>query len=251
VINAGVSGTTAHEVLDPSSEPDHPRPESLQLPALLAMNPRLLIVSFGSNEAIRGWPVEQAAADLERVLSRVTAAGVPVVLVGTHVDCAYLPCGDPAPGYGRQRYLSNWDEILTRLAARYQAGLVLDVEHGFGKNELTDWIHPSARGYSLMAKRIEPTVRAMLHGEATRPMAPATAPPLSNDGAPSEPGEQADNQPPPPDPQPQGALWPGGPRNSHNLLPWNLERLLSLLGSGRATEPPQRLAEPGSGNRIS
>jgi acyl-CoA thioesterase I len=235
VVNAGVSGTTAREVLDPSSEPGHPRPQSLQLPALLALHPRLLIVSFGSNEAVRGWPVGQTAADLDRILSRVTAAGVPVVLVGTHVDCAYLPCQDPAPGYSRQRYLSNWDGMLIRLAARYGAGLVLDVEHGFGDSELTDWLHPNARGYALMALRIEPAVRAIFYREGNRPAAPAAtmrpAPELSNGGgAPGEPARQPEHQPPPPDPQPQGALWPGGPRNSHNLLPLNLEKLLSLLG---------------------
>jgi hypothetical protein len=39
VVNAGVSGAMAREVLDPASQPSIARPVALQLAALLALHP--------------------------------------------------------------------------------------------------------------------------------------------------------------------------------------------------------------------
>jgi lysophospholipase L1-like esterase len=247
VVNAGISGTTAREILDPPSEPNHPRPVSLRLPALLALHPRLMIVSFGSNEVQRGWPVWQAATDLDRLIGRITAAGVPVVLVGTHVDCDVSPCQGPEPGYSRQRYLSNWDAALTQVATRYQTGLVLDVERGFGRDDLTDWIHPTALGYWRMAQRIEPAVVSVLQRHGQRAPGAHPAPRLPADDGWSPPPRQAPEPRTPPEPRSQSEMWPGGP---HQFLPWNLDRLVSLLGLGHVTESPQVVSEPGPGPRI-
>jgi lysophospholipase L1-like esterase len=142
VVNAGVSGTTAYGLLDSTWAADSTRPPSLRLPALLAMHPRLMIVGFGSNEAIRGWPIRQTAHDLDLLLGRISAAQVPVVLVGTHVDCYVLPCTSD-PGYARQRYTEDWDAALGWLATKYSAPVVVDVEDGFTPRDFTDWIHPS------------------------------------------------------------------------------------------------------------
>jgi lysophospholipase L1-like esterase len=230
VVNAGISGTTAHEVLDPSSEPNHPRPASLQLPALLALHPRLMIVSFGSNEVQRGWPMWQAAADLNRVLARISGAGIPIVLVGTHIDCFVSPCPQPGPGYTRQRYLSNWDTTLTQMAGRYGAGLVLDVERGFTSDDLTDWIHPTAIGYWRMAQRVEPVVVSILQRQAQRSPGAQPAPRLPDHGGWSPPsGTPDDGQR---EPRSQSEIWPGGP---HEYQPWTLDRLLSYLVDRHAT----------------
>jgi lysophospholipase L1-like esterase len=162
VVNAGISGTTAREVLDPASELNHPRPVSLQLPALLALDPRLMVVGFGTNEANRGWPLAETVDDFRQLLGRIAAAHVPIVLVGTHVDCTVQACTPPPPGVVAQVYTTAWDAALTTLAAEYHAGLVLDVEHGFTDADMTDWIHCTAQGYQLMADRIEAAVRARL-----------------------------------------------------------------------------------------
>jgi lysophospholipase L1-like esterase len=154
VLNAGISGTTAHEVLDPASETE-PRPVDLQLPALLALHPRLMVVGFGTNEASRGWTIARTVADFRQLLDGIAAAHVPIVLVGTHVDCTQ--CLPPPPPYA-----SDWDAALTALAAEYHAGLVLDVEQGFTAADMIDWIHCTAQGYQLMADRIEAMVRTML-----------------------------------------------------------------------------------------
>jgi lysophospholipase L1-like esterase len=162
VVNAGISGTTAHEVLDPASELTHPRSVSLQLPALLALHPRLMVVGFGTNEANRGWPLARTVADFRQLLDRISAAHVPMVLVGTHVDCTVQACSPPLPGEVVQVYTTAWDAALRELATQYHAGLVLDVQHGFTAADMTDWIHCDALGYQLMADRIETAVRARL-----------------------------------------------------------------------------------------
>jgi lysophospholipase L1-like esterase len=154
VVNAGISGTTAHEVLDPASETE-PRPVDLQLPALLALHPRLMVVGFGTNEASRGWSLARTVADFRQLLDRIAAAHVPIVLVGTHVDCTQ--CLPPPPPYA-----ADWDAALTTLAAEYHTGLVLDVEQGFTAADMSDWIHCTAQGYQLMADRIEAVVRTRL-----------------------------------------------------------------------------------------
>jgi lysophospholipase L1-like esterase len=158
VVNAGVSGTMAREVLDPATQPAITRPLALQLPALLALHPRLMVVGFGTNEALQGVTIEQASADLDQLLKRIAAAGVPLVIVGTHVDCVVAAC----PG-SQQVYTGAWDAALSALAARYHAGLVLDVEHGLtAAAEMTDVVHPDAAGYVIVAQRVGAVVRSRL-----------------------------------------------------------------------------------------
>jgi lysophospholipase L1-like esterase len=202
VVNAGVSGTTAYGILHPGWDGPH-RPDSLQLPALLALHPRLMIVGFGSNEAQQGWPIRETAHDLDLLLDRIAAAGVPLVLFGTHVDCVEMPCSRPAPGYPRQRYTEEWDAALTWLAARHGAQAVLDVESGFTREDLTDWIHPSAAGYWLIEQRLRPAVLRALDGAAETRTAP-----------PAEPVE-----PPGPDPAPPEPLWGGEGSRAHRTPP--------------------------------
>lgn len=158
VINAGVGGTSAHEVVDPASEPGDLRPVSLQLPALLALHPRLFVVMFGATEAIRGYPISRTIADLTQLLTRIDAAHVPILVAAIHVDCTNHPECTPPP----QVYTSAWDQALVTLAVQFNAGLVTDLENGLTPAMLTDWIHPDAQGYQVIAQRIEVGIRARL-----------------------------------------------------------------------------------------
>jgi lysophospholipase L1-like esterase len=157
VVNAGVDGNSAYAVLHPEATEDLRRPVSLQIPAILAMHPRLVIVGLGTIEAYFGVPLTRAVADLDAVL---TALGrVPMVLVGTHVDCRAVIC--PAPQ--QQPYTSAWDDALRILAMRHHAGLLLDSERGMTQPvSLSDTAHPTPRGYVELARRIAPVVSARL-----------------------------------------------------------------------------------------
>ncbi len=224
VVNAGVSGTTAYGLLDPTNPADSRRPASLRLPALLAMHPRLVVLGFGSNEAVRGWPIRETAHHLDLLLGRFDAASVPVVLLGTHIDCVMMPC-PTAPGSFRQRYTNDWDAALGWLAAKHGAQAVVDVEKGFTPDELTDWIHPSSLGYSLIARRVGPAVLRALAGE--RPSAPSTAATTPSSNPPD--GQDRQLQPPEArrDPPRPGSIWDGewGGGRTYLRLP-----ILDLLG---------------------
>ena len=161
VVNAGVSGTSAAGMFDPAIDGNH-RPASLMLPALLALHPRLMVVGFGTVEAARDVPIAQTSADLDRVLRVIAAAHVPIVLMGTHVDCTVNPCYPNAPGRGPQVYTTAWDTALSALATKYHAGLLLDVEKGLLPADKTDWLHCTASGYQKIADRVEVALRARL-----------------------------------------------------------------------------------------
>ena len=158
VINAGVNGDTAYSVLHPSTPGFGHRPPSLQLPALLAQRPRLVIVELGMAEAVYGWPISRASADLDALLTAI--GDVPTVIVGSHTDCSVLKICLGGDGV---RYTDAWDDQLRILAARHHSGLVLDVENGLqAAGDLTDVLHPNLRGYLVIAERIAPAVHERL-----------------------------------------------------------------------------------------
>jgi len=229
VVNAGVSGTTAYGLLDPSLPADSARPVSLRLPALLAMHPRLMIVGFGSNEAIRGWPIRETAHDLDLVLDRITGAGVPVVLIGTHVDCFVHSCRTDR-GYFRQRYTEDWDSALAWLGAKYAAPVVDDVESGFGSEDLTDWIHPSAQGYELIAERVAPAVLHALGAGDAPPGSAQSASPAAPPRAAGDKGGGADEDRQRREPPRPESIWDGnwGARSDHAP---------SILAAAGGTDP--------------
>jgi lysophospholipase L1-like esterase len=163
VVNAGVNGDTAYSALHPSTPGFGHRPAGLQIPALLALHPRLVVVEFGSAEAIYGWPMSVATAGLDALL---TALGdVPTVIVGTHADCATLHI---CLGGDTVQYTGEWDAQLRTLAARHHSGLVLDATGGLAQaGDMSDVLHPNLGGYRVMAERVAPAVRDRLAGAAS------------------------------------------------------------------------------------
>lgn len=158
MVNAGVNGDTAFSTLHPSTPGFGHRPAALQVPALLALHPRLVIVGFGMAEAVYGVPVATAVADLDSLLRAL--GDVPTVIVGSHVDCSVIRICRGGDGV---RYTSAWDDQLRIIAARHRSGLVLDVEAGLAAaGDMTDELHPNLRGYRVMADRITPVVRDRL-----------------------------------------------------------------------------------------
>jgi acyl-CoA thioesterase-1 len=127
-----------------------------ELPGIIALGPRLVIVAFGSVDACLGVPAAMAAANLETILTSLDAHHIPAVIVGTHLGPERIPlpaCVNYTP------YERNWDSALTALAARHGSGLVLDILHGLGAQR--DGYHPDVPGYAAMAERMLPTVRAI------------------------------------------------------------------------------------------
>jgi len=137
VENAGWRGETAFEALS-------------RLPQeVLDRDPRLVLVEFGGNEALRGEPVERALSGLDAILAELSSRRVPTILVGVTI-----------PEYG-----SAWDDGLRALAIRHDAELVLHALDGIlGDPACTsddEW-HLNANGYRKLAERLAPVVEKAL-----------------------------------------------------------------------------------------
>lgn len=136
VVNAGVGGETAEEGYQRIDQD------------VLAYDPCLVIVEFGTNEAFRGYDVNVALDGMERIVQRLRAEGIPVVIVGTHFA----------------NYAVQYDAGLLRIAQQYDALLVLGVLDGILSDPTLrgDAFHPNGDGYAQMWQCMDPVVRAAL-----------------------------------------------------------------------------------------
>ena len=116
---------------------------------VLSRNPRVVIVLLGGNDFLRRVPTDDTFRNLATVVERIRARGAAVVLVGVSV-------GLISDSYGAE---------YEQLARRSSAGLVPDILDGIlGRGDrMSDAIHPNDEGYRMMAERIEPVLRELLH----------------------------------------------------------------------------------------
>ena len=139
IVNAGQSGDTTGAALA-RLERD-----------VLALNPRIVVVLLGGNDYLRRVPVTQTFSNLDSIVNQVRERGAAVVLVGVAVGLM----SDP------------YREEYEALAERRSAGLVPDILDGIigHASLMSDSIHPNARGYAMIADRLEPILRDLTRSE--------------------------------------------------------------------------------------
>jgi acyl-CoA thioesterase-1 len=147
VDNAGVSGDTTAMGL-------------ARLDWSIPGTPDGVILELGANDGLRGLPLPEIEANLEAIIARLTARGIPVMLAGMK---AILNMG---PDYGRE-----FAALYARLAARH--GLVfypffLEGVAGVASFTQPDGLHPNAAGTEEVARRVLPTVGQFLRGIQSR-----------------------------------------------------------------------------------
>lgn len=134
ISNAGVSGDTTAgglERLDFTLN-SLPRP------------PALVIISLGGNDMLRGLPPEATRKNLDEMLGKLKARGIPVVLMGMLA----------APNLGAE-YRGKFDPIYPALAKKHDAALVpFFLQPLLGRPDLVqaDRIHPTLPGIDLMVE---------------------------------------------------------------------------------------------------
>ncbi|MGE0716735.1 MAG: arylesterase [Alphaproteobacteria bacterium] len=141
VINAGVSGDTTAGGL-------------ARIDWALADKPDAALVALGANDALRALDPARAEANLDRILARLKAAGVPALLVGMLAP----------PNLGRD-YGQAFDGIYARLAERHGVPLYpffLDGVAADPKLNQPDGIHPNAAGVAVVVERMLPAVAKLL-----------------------------------------------------------------------------------------
>ncbi len=142
VVNASVSGDTTRTALN-------------RLPPLLDQHrPALVIVELGGNDGLRGIPLAEMEANLDRIIRRCHAAGARVLLAGVR-----LP-----PNYGPW-FTRRFGQVYQRLAERHGVALVprlLDGVSDDPRNLQADGIHPRAEAQPRILDNVWPRLLPLL-----------------------------------------------------------------------------------------
>jgi acyl-CoA thioesterase-1 len=141
VVNAGVSGDTVSAALD-------------RLAWALPPNTSAVIVELGGNDALKGLPPAQIEASLAKIIERVKAKGLPVLIAGME-----------SPRNMGKDYVDQFYGIYRDLAERYGALLYPFFLDGVALDPglmQEDGIHPNAKGVDRIVQGILPKVDELL-----------------------------------------------------------------------------------------
>ncbi|MEZ5856105.1 MAG: arylesterase [Hyphomicrobiaceae bacterium] len=155
VINAGVSGDTTSGGLQ-------------RLDWAVPDDTDGVILELGANDMLRGQSPERARANLDTMIKRLKARGIPVLLAGMR---ASRNLGDT--------YANAFDAIYPDLAKAHDVilypffldGVALDAKLNQG-----DGLHPNAEGVKVIADRMLPAVEALLRQARARANVGAASP---------------------------------------------------------------------------
>jgi acyl-CoA thioesterase-1 len=120
----------------------------------LRAKPDLVIVELGANDMLRGLPVAQARANIDRILIELARRRIPVLLVGMRA----------APNLGRD-YVREFEAMYPALARKHRVPLYPFFLEGVAANPALiqrDGLHPNARGVAVVVRGILPAVRRAL-----------------------------------------------------------------------------------------
>jgi acyl-CoA thioesterase-1 len=148
VTNSGVSGDTTAAGLE---RLDWAVPEGTEA----------VILELGANDALRGLPPKDARANLERIIERLKAKNIDVLLAGMRAPANWGP-----------EYQDAFNAIYADLASRHGLLLYPFFLDGVALDpalSLSDGLHPSAKGIAVIVERILPSVEQLLaRAEARR-----------------------------------------------------------------------------------
>ncbi|RLQ89108.1 arylesterase [Notoacmeibacter ruber] len=110
----------------------------------------LVLVELGANDMLRGLPPENAKANLDAILARLTEREIAAILFGMRAA--------PQLGAG---YVEKFESIYPTLAEEYEIPLVPFFLEGVAANRdrlLDDGMHPNPAGVSTMVENVLPVV---------------------------------------------------------------------------------------------
>ena len=154
VINAGVSGDTTAEGLA------RVRTE------VLSKNPQIVVISLGANDLLRGIPVETTKANLQSIINRVDNGNRKIYLAKFYTEAvARAFTNSFGLGYATQTALiDQYDDLFRALASENNVVIIEDIWQGVWGLNMSDLVHPNAKGYEIMAENVfnvlQPYLRA-------------------------------------------------------------------------------------------
>jgi acyl-CoA thioesterase-1 len=142
VVNASISGETTDGGL-------------ARLPALLAQHhPSVVVIELGSNDGLRGLPLERVRANLKRMVEDARGAGAAVVLVGVEIPINYGP-----------QYRDGLRAIYRDAAADFNVPLVPFLLDGVAQDPALmqdDGLHPRAAAEPKVLANVWPALESAL-----------------------------------------------------------------------------------------
>ena len=137
VINGGISGETTTSAL-------------ARVDWMLNTHPDIVIVETGANDALRGVDIQVTSQNIDEIVSRFTDSGAVVIVAGLQI----------IQNLG-QEYTTPFADIYPTVAEKYGSILIPFVLEGVATDpELNqaDYIHPNAKGYTVMVDHMYPFV---------------------------------------------------------------------------------------------
>ncbi|HSD52706.1 MAG TPA: arylesterase [Burkholderiales bacterium] len=123
--------------------------------ALVRFKPDVVIVALGANDGLRGLPVSEMKANLERIVRAAQAHKAKVLVAGMRMP----------PNYG-QKYNQEFQRAFADVAKALHTGYVPFLLDGMADQRelfLTDQIHPSAQAQPIILdtvwKGLEPLLK--------------------------------------------------------------------------------------------
>jgi acyl-CoA thioesterase I len=144
VVNASISGETSAGGL-------------ARLPDLLARHkPGIVAVELGANDGLRGLPLQQIRANLDRIVSASRDAGAKVVLLGIELPVNYGP-----------QYRTGLRDMYRDIARKFNVSLVPFLLEGVAEDATLmqeDGLHPLAAGEPRVLENVWPVLQQVFGG---------------------------------------------------------------------------------------
>jgi acyl-CoA thioesterase-1 len=129
-----------------------------RISSVVSAKPNGVLLELGCNDALRSQSLSDAESNLQRMITRLQQAGIPVMLIGMQVP----PVNNPS--YARA-FNNMYQELARKNGLLLYPFFMKDVlifnpaKMSFDtKYLLSDGIHPNAEGIKIMVNNILPTV---------------------------------------------------------------------------------------------
>ncbi|MGB5986462.1 MAG: arylesterase [Desulfobacterales bacterium] len=142
VINAGVSGETSSGTLS-------------RMDWILKLNPDIVLLATGANDGLRGLDPDKLRENLDQMIRKFQGRGISVVLLGMRM----------VPNLGRE-YLAAFKSVYRDLAAAHNLIFMPFMLEGIAMDPVlnqADGIHPTPRGYGVLARNLFPYVQKAIN----------------------------------------------------------------------------------------
>ncbi len=152
VVNASVSGETTAGAL-------------ARLAHVLELHkPSIVLVELGGNDGLRGLPIAQTKANLDRIVLQILDSGAVAVIIGMRMPANYGPV-----------YTQQFADLYTQVARAHHAPLVPFLLAGIAADDANfqaDRIHPVAAVQPKLLDTVWPVLEPVLKQQRKLPHAP-------------------------------------------------------------------------------